>query len=45
MYTIRRQMDLVAIAAAFRDSFVLISLCFLVASMPMIYFFSRRRQA
>jgi EmrB/QacA subfamily drug resistance transporter len=42
--TIRHQMDIDAIAAAFQDSFLLISLCFLLASMPMLYLFTRRRQ-
>ncbi len=44
--TIRRQMDIEAVASGFRDSFLLICLCFLFASLPMIYLlFSRRRRA
>jgi EmrB/QacA subfamily drug resistance transporter len=43
--TIRRQMDIEAIAASFRDSFLFISLCFLLASLPMLYLLSRRRKA
>ncbi len=31
---IRRQMDIEAIAAGFRDSFLLVGLCFLLASIP-----------
>ena len=42
--TIRRQMDIEAVAAGFRDSFLLICLCFLFASLPMIYLLFRRRR-
>lgn len=34
--TIRRQMDVEAIALGFRESFVLIGVCFLLASLPMV---------
>jgi EmrB/QacA subfamily drug resistance transporter len=43
--TIRRQMDIEAIAAGFRDSFLFICLCFLLASIPMFYLLSRGQKA
>jgi hypothetical protein len=41
--TIRRQMDIEAIAAGFQSSFLLACLCFLLASLPMLYLFLSRR--
>ncbi len=41
MGTLRRQMDVEAIAAAFRDSFLLICTFFLIASLPTLYLFVR----
>jgi DHA2 family multidrug resistance protein len=40
--TIQQQMDLEAIAAGFRDSFLLVCVCFLVASLPMVWVSLRR---
>ena len=37
--TLRRQMDVDAIAAGFQSSFFLSCTCFLLASLPMLYFF------
>ena len=36
--SIRRQMDVEAIAAGFQDSFLLVCTCFVLASLPMSYF-------
>jgi DHA2 family multidrug resistance protein len=41
--TIRQQIEVEAIAAGFGDSFVFICLCFLLASLPMLYLLLRRR--
>jgi DHA2 family multidrug resistance protein len=41
--TLRRQMDIEAIAAGFRDTFFAIGFCFLLAMIPM-FFITRRRQ-
>lgn len=41
MRTLRRQMDVEAVAAAFRDSFVLISAFFLIAVLPTLYLLIR----
>jgi EmrB/QacA subfamily drug resistance transporter len=40
--TIQRQMDIEAITGGFRDSFLFISLCFLLASLPMLWSLRRR---
>jgi DHA2 family multidrug resistance protein len=40
--TIKRQIDIEAVAAGFRDSFMLISIAFLLASVPMIWVAVRR---
>jgi DHA2 family multidrug resistance protein len=40
--TIKQQIDIEAIAAAFRDSFLLISVAFLLASLPMMWIAMRR---
>lgn len=45
LLTIRRQMDVEAIAAGFRDSFLFICLCFLLSSLPMILSLARRDHA
>jgi len=42
--TIQRQMDIEAIAAGFRDSFLFISVCFLIASLPMLWMLRRWKQ-
>ena len=42
--TLRRQMDVEAIAAAFRDSFSAIGFCFLLAMIPMLFITRRRQQ-
>lgn len=39
--TIRRQIDIAALASGFQDSFVLICTCFLLGSLPMVYFYCR----
>ena len=41
---IRRQMDIEAVAAGFRDSFFAFGFCFLLAMLPML-FITRRRMA
>lgn len=41
--TLRRQMDVEAVAAGFRDTFYAIGFCFLLAMIPM-FFITRRRQ-
>ncbi len=41
--TLRRQMDVEAIAVGFQSSFFLACTCFLLASLPMLYLFLRRR--
>ncbi len=45
LLTIRRQMDVEAIAAGFRDSFLFICLCFFLSSLPMILSLMRRDHA
>jgi hypothetical protein len=40
--TIKQQLDIEAIAAAFRDSFLMISVAFLLASLPMLWVSIRR---
>ncbi len=40
--TIRRQIDIEATAAGFRDSFLFIGLCFLISSLPMLWGFIQR---
>lgn len=40
--TIKRYIDIEAIAAAFRDSFLMISIAFLLASLPMLWIVIRR---
>ncbi len=45
LLTIRGQMDIEAIAAGFRDSFLFIGLCFFLSSLPMILSFMRRDHA
>ena len=40
--TIKQQMDLEAVAAGFRDSFLLIGVAFLIASLPMAWVIMRR---
>jgi DHA2 family multidrug resistance protein len=40
--TIKQQIDIEAIASGFRDSFMMISIAFLLASLPMIWVFMRR---
>ena len=42
--TIQRQMDIEAITAGFRDTFLFISVCFLLAILPMLWLLSRRSQ-
>ena len=42
---IRRQMDVEAIAAGFRDSFLFIGVCFFLSSLPMILSLIRRDHA
>ncbi len=42
---IRQQMDIEAIAAGFQDSFLFIGGCFLLASLPIAWFLSRRSPA
>lgn len=39
---LRQQMDTEALAAGFRESFLLICLCFVLAIAPMLWLFSRR---
>ena len=41
--SIRRQMDIEAVAGGFRDTFFAIGFCFLIAMIPM-FFITRRRQ-
>jgi DHA2 family multidrug resistance protein len=43
--TIQRQIDIEAIAAGFRESFLFICLCFVLASLPMVWILRRRRHA
>jgi hypothetical protein len=45
LLTIRRQMDVEAIASGFRDSFLFIGLCFFLSSLPMIVSLIRRDHA
>ncbi len=45
LQTIRQQMDVEAIAAGFRDSFLFICLCFFLSSLPMILSLVRRDHA
>ncbi len=40
--TIRRQLDIEAIAVGFQSSFLLACLCFVLASLPMVYLFLRQ---
>ncbi len=40
--TIRRQMDMEAVAAGFRDSFFAFGFCFLLAMLPMLFITNRR---
>jgi hypothetical protein len=42
---IRQQMDIEAIATGFRESFLLICVCFLIAVVPMLCLLSRRLRA
>jgi hypothetical protein len=42
--TIRRQMDVEAIASAFQDSFLFICMAFLLASLPMVWLVIRHRK-
>ncbi len=42
---IRQQMDIEAMAACFQDSFRFIGGCFLLASLPIVWFLSRRSPA
>jgi DHA2 family multidrug resistance protein len=42
--TIRRQMDIEAIAVAFQDSFLMIAVFFLLAGLPMFYLLLRRQR-
>jgi len=42
LLSIRRQMDVEAVAAGFRDSFLFIGLCFFLSSLPMILSLIRR---
>ena len=41
--TIRRQMDIEAVAVGFQSSFLLACTCFLIGSIPMFYLILRRR--
>jgi hypothetical protein len=43
--TIRQQMDIEAIAVSFQESFLFISLCFMVSIVPMLWLLSRRLRA
>jgi DHA2 family multidrug resistance protein len=43
--TIRQQMDIEAIAVSFQESFLFISLCFMVSIIPMLWLLSRRLRA
>jgi hypothetical protein len=43
--TVKRQMDVEAVAAGFRDSFMLVCIFFVFASLPMLWLFIRRRQS
>ncbi len=45
LLTIRRQMDVEAIAAGFRDSFLFICLCFFLSALPRIVSLARRDHA
>jgi DHA2 family multidrug resistance protein len=45
LMSIRRQMDVEAVAAGFRDSFLFIGLCFFLSSLPMMLSFMRRDHA
>ncbi len=40
--TIKRHIDVEAIAAAFRDSFMMISVAFLFATVPLLWMVMRR---
>ncbi len=40
--TIRRQMDIEAVAAGFRDTFFVFGFCFLLAMLPMLFITNRR---
>lgn len=40
--TIQQQIDIEAITAGFRDSFLLMCVCFLLATVPIVWFFMRR---
>jgi DHA2 family multidrug resistance protein len=42
--TLRRQMDVEAVAAGFRDTFFAIGFCFLLAMLPMLFIRRRRQQ-
>ncbi len=42
--TLRNSLDIEAVAAGFRESFLLICLCFLCAMVPMLWLFYRSRQ-
>ncbi len=42
--TIQRHMDIEAIAAGFRDSFLFICVCFMLACLPMLWSLSRHRR-
>ena len=39
---IQRQLDVEAIAAGFRDSFLFVCVCFLVSALPMLWLMARR---
>jgi hypothetical protein len=42
--TIRQQMDIEAVASGFRESFYFMSLCFVIASVPMVWSLYQRRR-
>ena len=39
---IQRQLDVEAIAAGFRDSFLFVCVCFLISALPMLWLMARR---
>ena len=39
---IQRQIDVEAIAAGFRDSFLFVCVCFLISALPMAWLMARR---
>ena len=39
---IQRQLDVEAVAAGFRDSFLFVCVCFLISALPMVWLMARR---